>query len=40
MSVPVQASLFDDSETIDLRGLQSVRRTELSRGAWVDVRPG
>jgi hypothetical protein len=37
MSVPVQASLFDDLETIDLRGLQSVRRTELSRGAWVDV---
>jgi alkylated DNA repair dioxygenase AlkB len=40
MSVPVQASLFDDSETIELRGLESVRRTELSHGAWVDVRPG
>ncbi|MET1072357.1 MAG: alpha-ketoglutarate-dependent dioxygenase AlkB [Umezawaea sp.] len=40
MSVPVQASLFDDSEAIGLRELTSVRRTALDRGAWVDVRPG
>jgi alkylated DNA repair dioxygenase AlkB len=40
MSVPVQPSLFDDSETIELGGLESVRRTELSHGAWVEVRPG
>ena len=39
MSVPVQASLFDDSEAIGLRTL-TVRRTELAAGAWVDVRPG
>jgi alkylated DNA repair dioxygenase AlkB len=39
MSVPVQASLFDDSEAIGLREL-TVRRTELAAGAWVDVRPG
>jgi alkylated DNA repair dioxygenase AlkB len=40
MSVPVQPSLFDDSETIELRDLESIRRTELSHGAWVEVRPG
>src|SRR4051812_12311017 len=39
MSVPVQASLFDDSEPIGLRAL-TARRTELGDGAWVDVRPG
>ncbi|HEX6342447.1 alpha-ketoglutarate-dependent dioxygenase AlkB [Umezawaea sp.] len=39
MSVPVQASLFDDAEAIGLREL-TVRRTELDAGAWVDVRPG
>jgi alkylated DNA repair dioxygenase AlkB len=39
MSVPVQASLFDDSEAVGLRAL-TVRRTELDSGAWVDVRPG
>ncbi|MCS7481048.1 alpha-ketoglutarate-dependent dioxygenase AlkB [Umezawaea endophytica] len=39
MSVPVQASLFDDAEAIGLREL-TVRRTELAAGAWVDVRPG
>jgi alkylated DNA repair dioxygenase AlkB len=39
MSVPVQASLFDDAEAVGLREL-TVRRTELDAGAWVDVRPG
>ena len=39
MSVPVQASLFDDAEAIGLREL-TVRRTALDAGAWVDVRPG
>ncbi|HWO65114.1 MAG TPA: alpha-ketoglutarate-dependent dioxygenase AlkB [Umezawaea sp.] len=39
MSVPVQASLFDDAEAIGLREL-TVRRTVLDAGAWVDVRPG
>jgi alkylated DNA repair dioxygenase AlkB len=39
MSVPVQASLFDDAEAIGLREL-TVRRTELAADAWVDVRPG
>lgn len=40
MSTPVQASLFGGSEPVGLRPLESVRRTPLSRGAWIDVLPG
>lgn len=37
----LQGSLLDQEETLGLRDLgRAVRRTELSRGAWVDVRPG
>jgi len=35
----LQASLFDDT-AVGLRPLDRVRRTTLSRGAWVDVLPG
>jgi alkylated DNA repair dioxygenase AlkB len=42
MSITLQASLFDDptghAGVAGLRG--TVRRTELSAGAWVDFRPG
>lgn len=37
---PVPASLLDDLDDVGLRSLASVRRTELTAGAWVDVRPG
>lgn len=41
MSVALQGSLLDQSEDVGLRPLQgAVRRTTLTRGAWVDVRPG
>jgi alkylated DNA repair dioxygenase AlkB len=42
MRVEWQASLFDVSgaEQPALRPLDSMRRTELGDGAWVDVRPG
>ncbi|MFY9932911.1 MAG: alpha-ketoglutarate-dependent dioxygenase AlkB [Streptosporangiaceae bacterium] len=41
MSVSVQESLLDMGDEPVLGPLgPSVRRTELSRGAWVDVRPG
>jgi alkylated DNA repair dioxygenase AlkB len=41
MSASVQESLLDMSDEPVLGPLgPSVRRTELSRGAWVDVRPG
>lgn len=43
MSGAVQGSLLDDlydCEDIGLRSLAATRRTELGRGAWVDVRPG
>jgi alkylated DNA repair dioxygenase AlkB len=41
MSVPLQESLLDVSEEPVLGPLGgSVRRTELSHGAWVDLRPG
>lgn len=37
----LQGSLLDQVEEVGLRTLgTSVRRTVLSRGAWVDVRPG
>lgn len=35
-----QGSLLDDIEEIGLRSLSANRRTPLSDGAWVDVRPG
>src|SRR3954447_2754860 len=36
----LQASLLDDLDDIGLRSLAPIRRTSLSAGAWVDVRPG
>ncbi len=36
----MQASLLDDLDDLGLRPLGPIRRTELSHGAWVDVRPG
>jgi alkylated DNA repair dioxygenase AlkB len=37
----MQASLLDDlDDALGLRPLAPIRRTELSHGAWVDVRPG
>jgi len=36
----LQASLFDSSEFAGPRPLDTVRRTALSRGAWIDVLPG
>ncbi|HET7477377.1 MAG TPA: alpha-ketoglutarate-dependent dioxygenase AlkB [Dermatophilaceae bacterium] len=41
MVVPLQGSLLDAVDEIGLRALgPAVRRTELSRAAWVDLRPG
>jgi alkylated DNA repair dioxygenase AlkB len=40
MSGAVQGSLLDDLEDVGLRSLAATRRTELSRGAWLDVRRG
>jgi alkylated DNA repair dioxygenase AlkB len=41
MDVALQGSLFDAvSDEVGLGSLAAVRRTELSRGAWVDVLPG
>jgi alkylated DNA repair dioxygenase AlkB len=39
MSVAFQHSLFDATD-IDLGPLTSIRRTTLTRGAWIDVLPG
>lgn len=36
----LQGSLFDSTEGVGLRPLSGVRRTSLSRGAWIDVLPG
>lgn len=36
----LQASLLDDLDDLGLRSLAPIRRTELTAGAWVDVRPG
>jgi alkylated DNA repair dioxygenase AlkB len=36
----LQGSLFDSAEEVTLRRLSGVRRTTLSRGAWIDVLPG
>jgi alkylated DNA repair dioxygenase AlkB len=40
MTAVLQASLFDVDEPVDLRPLAPVRRTTLTRGAWIDVLPG
>jgi alkylated DNA repair dioxygenase AlkB len=40
MTVPFQGSLLDAGDEIGVRPLgSSVRRTPLSHGAWIDVRP-
>lgn len=36
----LQGSLFDVSDEVDLRPLGGVRRTTLSRGAWIDTLTG
>jgi alkylated DNA repair dioxygenase AlkB len=36
----MQGSLLDVAEDVGLRSLAGIRRTSLTRGAWVDVRPG
>ena len=41
MTVALQGSLLDCGDDIELADLAGgVRRTRLSRGAWVDHRPG
>ena len=41
MSVALQGSLLDQVDDVGLRPLAgAVQRTELSDGAWIDVRPG
>ncbi|MPZ82734.1 MAG: alpha-ketoglutarate-dependent dioxygenase AlkB [Actinophytocola sp.] len=40
MSGAVQGFLLDELEEVGLGSLAPTKRTELSRGAWVDVRPG
>ncbi len=41
MTAPLQGSLLDLAEEPELRPLgKMLSRTELSRGAWADVRPG
>ena len=41
MSVALQGSLLDTVDEVGLRTLgAAVRRTTLSRGAWIDIRPG
>ncbi|CUR55613.1 Alkylated DNA repair protein, DNA-N1-methyladenine dioxygenase [metagenome] len=40
MTVEIQGNLFDAAPAVTIRPLAgAVRRTPLSRGAWVDVRP-
>lgn len=36
----LQGSLLDDLDDVGLRPLAPIRRTVLTAGAWVDVRPG
>ncbi|HEY0486053.1 MAG TPA: alpha-ketoglutarate-dependent dioxygenase AlkB [Mycobacteriales bacterium] len=36
----MQASLFDQADTVGLGSLDRVERTVLTRGAWIDVLPG
>ncbi|GAA3523495.1 alpha-ketoglutarate-dependent dioxygenase AlkB [Amycolatopsis ultiminotia] len=40
MGHALQGSLFGEDEPTALGSLSAVRRTELSRGAWIDVLPG
>ena len=40
MDVAFQASLFDHVEEVGLRSLDSIRRTQLTDGAWIDLLPG
>ncbi|WP_327099938.1 alpha-ketoglutarate-dependent dioxygenase AlkB [Nocardia vinacea] len=40
MPTPLQGSLLDGFGDIEVSGLDGVRRTALSHGAWVDVLPG
>ncbi|HCA87592.1 MAG TPA: alpha-ketoglutarate-dependent dioxygenase AlkB [Streptomyces sp.] len=40
MAVPLQSSLFSAGDQIRPGPLRSARRTELTRGAWIDVLPG
>jgi alkylated DNA repair dioxygenase AlkB len=39
MTVEFQGNLFDTAEAASLGSLGAARRTTLTRGAWVDVRP-
>lgn len=39
MTVEFQGNLFDTAEAASLGSLAAARRTVLTRGAWVDVRP-
>ena len=41
MAMALQGSLLDTADEIELHGLDTpLTRTELTRGAWVDYRPG
>jgi len=40
MTPALQASLFDECAALGLGSLGALRRTELTRGAWIDVLPG
>jgi len=40
MAAAWQRSLFDLADDVGLGSLEPVRRTELARGAWVDLLPG
>jgi alkylated DNA repair dioxygenase AlkB len=41
MAMPLQGSLLDTADEIELHELsEGLRRTQLTRGAWVDYRPG
>jgi alkylated DNA repair dioxygenase AlkB len=40
MVVPLQTSLFGEAEEAGFGSLESLRRTELGRSAWIDVLPG
>ncbi|MEV6166780.1 alpha-ketoglutarate-dependent dioxygenase AlkB [Streptomyces sp. NPDC051954] len=40
MTRHLQGSLFDQADRLRLGSLDAMRRTELGRGAWIDVLPG
>ncbi|MEV1081880.1 alpha-ketoglutarate-dependent dioxygenase AlkB [Streptomyces sp. NPDC050211] len=40
MTTHLQGSLFDQADRLRLGSLDGMRRTELGRGAWIDVLPG